>query len=278
MVLYHLEIAEFARSLQSANGLRHGDYHRYRRFCTRKIHRIRSDLKLLNGRNRFKKAVMPDKINSSRYIELLVVYVERAWSHGLTLKSEHAVSERSGKSRLRHAFIKKFRRAAHWADQLVELVKAHGDKRTLIESEAYSAWIHGLSLTESGFYEKALQMLAVSEQKYTELIKSSLDSVFPNASRGYKHRISDLEPIQRICKYKLRLGAMTAVSAAPREHMEEEEYESANEGGVGEFSSDSEYIDSDVDMSPSHAKRGPVSGSESAGLLGKLGGWWNRSN
>jgi len=274
MVLFNLEIAEFTRSLQSANGLRHGDYNRYRRFCTRKIHRIRSDLKLLNGRNRFKKAVIPDKINSSRYIELLVVYVERAWAHGLTLKSEHAVSDRSGKSRLRHAFIKKFRRAAHWADQLVELVKQHADQRTLLESEAYAAWIHGLSLTESGFYEKALQMLCASEQKYVELIKSSLDSVFPNVSRGYKHRIADIEPIQRVCKYKLRVGAITAASTAPKESMEEEEYESANEGGVGDFSSDGEYIDSDVDMSPKRAAAGP----ESSGLLGKIGGWWSRSN
>lgn len=219
---------------------------------------------------------MPDKINSSRYIELLVVYVERAWAHGLTLKSEHAVSERGGKSRVRHAYIKKFRRAAHWADQLVESVKLHCDQRTFLESEAYSAWIHGLSLTESGFYEKALIMLAVAEQKYNELIKSSLDSVFPNASRGYKHRIADLEPIQRVCKYKLRLGAMTAATAAPKQAMEEEEYESANEGGVGDFSSDGEYIDSDVDMSPTYVKR--AAATESSGLLGKIGGWWNRSN
>jgi signal recognition particle subunit SRP68 len=271
MVLFNFDIAEFTRSLQSANGLRHGDYHRYRRFCSRKIHRIRSDLKLLNGRNRFKKAVMPEKINSSRYIELLVVYVERAWSHGLTLKSEYSVAEKGGKSRLRHAFIKKFRRAVYWVDQLVEMSRTHCDKRTILESEAYSAWIHGLSLTECGLFDRALQMIAVSEEKYTELIKTSLDSVFPNASRGYKHRIADLEPIERVCKYKLRLGAI----AKPAE--QEEEYESANEGGVGDFSSDGEYVDSDVDMSPTYLKRDGDKES-SGGLLGKIGGWWNRSN
>lgn len=272
MVLLNFEIAEFTRSLQSANGLRHGDYHRYRRFCSRKLHRIRSDLKILNGRNRFKKAVMPDKINSSRYIELFVVFVERAWAHGLTLKSEYSVSEKTGKSRLRHAFIKKFRRAVYWVDQLVELTKAHCDQRTIMEAEAYSAWIYGLSLVESGFFEDALRMISVSEEKYTELIKTSLDSVFPNASRGYKHRLADLEPIQRICKYKLRLGAIAVTKPA----QEEEEYESANEGGVGDFSSDGEYVDSDVDMSPTYAKR--VAEKESSGLLGKIGGWWNRSN
>ena len=274
-MLFNLEIAEFTRSIQSANGLRHGDYHRYRRYCTRKIHRIRSDLKLLNGRNRFKKATIPDKINSSRFIELLVVYVERAWAHGITLKSEHAVSDRAGKSRLRHAFIKKFRRAAYWADQLVELTRLHCDQRTVQESEAYAAWISGLSLTESGVYEKAIQTLEVAEHKYNDLIKTSLDSVFPNASRGYKHRIADLEPILRVCKYKLRLGALAATTTtAPAEEMEEEEYESANE--MGDFSSDGEYVDSDVDMSPTYSKR--VTAGETGGLLGKIGGWWNRSN
>ena len=277
MVLFNFEIAEFTRSLQSSNGLRHGDYHRYRRFCARKLHRIRSDLKLLNGRNRFKKAVMPERINSSRYIELLVVYVERAWAHGLTLKSEHSVCERGGKSRLRHAFIKKFRRAAYWVDQLVEVSKLHCDDRTQKEVEAYRAWIHGLSLTESGLYEKALLTLTFAETKYTDLIKTSLDSVFPNASRGYKHRIADLEPIQRVCKYKLRLGAISASAEGPKQEAQEEEYESANEGGVGEFSSDGEYVDSDVDMSPTYSKR-MTNNEQSGGLLGKIGGWWNRSN
>lgn len=270
---FNLEIAEFTRSMQSQNGLRHGDYHRYRHFCTRKLHRLRSSLKIPNGRHRFKKAVFPESINSVRFLQVLAVQAERAWAHALTLKSEFAIGEAKALGRVRHRYIRKFYKAARTAGELLDLARKSCDVQTVLEAEAYFHWLHGLALTEDGEYEKAMESLTVSAAAYTELSKSSLDVIFPTASRAYKHRIADMEPIMRVCRYKLRLS-----QAAQPEMMDEvsprsaapEDFESANEMSEADFSSDSDMADED------DAAFKPVEGKP-ATLLGKIGGWWNKN-
>lgn len=37
-----LKIHEVAKDCQNRNGLRHGDYHKYRQYCTRRLKRVRS--------------------------------------------------------------------------------------------------------------------------------------------------------------------------------------------------------------------------------------------
>jgi len=272
---FNLEIAEFTRNLQSQNGLRHGDYHRYRRFCTRKLHRLRSSLKIQNGRHRFKKTPIPDDISSVRFVELLVVNAERSWAHAVTLKSEYALGESDSRGKIRHRFIKKFYRAVFWAAQLVELANRACDEQTIFEAEAYHLWLSGLALTEGRKYEEAMAKIHQATDKYTELTKQSLDVIFPNGSKAYKHRISDLEPVMRVCKYKLRLGF--GVEAAPMQETSPRsagsDFESVYEMSEGEAdfsSSESEMDDDDFPTSPGNKK-------PAGGLLGKIGGWWNKN-
>ena len=272
----NLDIAEYTRNLQSQNGLRHGDYHRYRHFCTRKLHRLRSSLKIPNGRHRFKKVPLPDTIHSQRFIELLVIQAERAWAHGLTLKSEFALNNGESRGKIRHRYIHKFRRAVYWSSELLSLVKKSCDSQTILEAEAYNLWLDGLALTECGKYEQALEKMDQAETKYTELIKQSLDVIVPNASKAYRHRISDLEPIARVCKYKLRIGMGVAVShetttdASAKDEFESVYDMSENEGEIDFGSSGSDMED---DESMLASKRKP---ENKTGLLGKIGGWWNK--
>lgn len=37
-----LKVHEIAKDAQNRNGLRHGDYHQYRQYCTRRLKRVRS--------------------------------------------------------------------------------------------------------------------------------------------------------------------------------------------------------------------------------------------
>lgn len=37
-----LKLHEVAKDCQNQNGLRHGDYHQYRQYCTRRLKRVRS--------------------------------------------------------------------------------------------------------------------------------------------------------------------------------------------------------------------------------------------
>lgn len=281
MMKLNLDIAEFTRNLQSHNGLRHSDYHRYRRFCTRKLHRLRSSLKIPNGRHRFRKATFPDKIESARYLQILILQAERAWAHGITLKSEFSLGESKGLGRLRHRFIRKFFRAARAAKDAVTLAEKYCDVQTVLEARSYYMWMSGLSLTESGQYESALKVLAECAAGYNELVKQSLDVVIPGASKAYRHRITDLEPVERVCKYKLRLMQPSHVQqkvdeSSPKSGDDfESVYEMSDEGeGEVEFSSEDSENEEQEDikmLSPRNSK--PQNQKE--GLLGKIGGWWS---
>ena len=278
----NLDIAEFTRNLQSQNGLRHADYHRYRRFCTRKLHRLRTSLKIPNGRHRFKKAIFPETIVSARFLQILILQAERAWAHAITLKSEFSMGEAKGLGRIRHRYIRKFYRAARASRDALALAERFCDDQTVKEAKAYHSWLSALALTEGGQYESALKILAECTAEYNGLIKNSLDVVLPGASKAYRHRITDLEPVERVCKYKLRLSqplqAQRAEEASPRSGGDDFEsvYEMSDEGeGEIEFgSSDSELEDEDDVrvFSPRNAKSVE---QQKEGILGKIGGWWS---
>jgi hypothetical protein len=213
---------------------------------------------------------LPEKITSVRLVQLVVLLAERAWAYGLTLKSEFAVGSSTARGLIRHRYIKKFKKAAKYAAELISLAEECCDERTLLEARAYAAWLSALALTESGLYEKALAQIGESIELYTELGRTSLDSLFPSASKAFRHRVTDLEPIERVCRYKMRLGQ---VAAAPAKDDEEDGFESANdlsEGGEGEvdFSDDESVMMDDEEEIRL--------GDQSAGLLGKLGGWWSK--
>ena len=44
---YSLNTLLLVKSAQNQNGLRHGDYGRYHRYCVRKMHRLRKTLKFM---------------------------------------------------------------------------------------------------------------------------------------------------------------------------------------------------------------------------------------
>ena len=276
---FNLDIAEFTRNLQSQNGLRHSDYHRYRRFCTRKLHRLRSSLKIPNGRHRFKKAVFPETIDSVRFLQILVLQAERAWAHGITLKSEYSMGEAKAPGRIRHRYMRKYFRAARASKEAKHLAERFCDEQTVLEASAYHLWLLALALTENGQYEEALTAITECASNYDELVKQSLDVILPGSSKAFRHRITDLEPIERVCKYKLRLTQPVITErmdeTSPKSGDDfESVYEMSDEGeGEVDFSSsDSSADDDDILIeSPRNAK----SQGEKAGLLGKLGGWWS---
>jgi len=272
---FNLEISEFTRNSQSTNGLRHGDYHRYRHYCTDKIRRVRSSLGMVNGRHKFKKPELPTKINSVRYVQIYVMEAERAWAYALTLKSEYALGESNAPGRLQRRYLGKFRRAVNAAEQALALARSCCDSRTVLEAEAYNAWLSALLFTETGKYQNALDHIEIATEKYTELAKTSLDVIFPNASKAYKHRISDMEPMSRVCKYKLRLSqaaAETQGDASPTRSADD--FESVVDMSEGEVEfSDSELSEME-DGEPS-SPRSPT--KQGTGLLSKIGGWWTKA-
>lgn len=82
-------------NLQRQHGLRHDDHERYRRYCARRIQRIRRALKFTNGKKTFKKRVMTaDAVTDERHIHILIFETERAWAYYMQLKVESEEVER----------------------------------------------------------------------------------------------------------------------------------------------------------------------------------------
>lgn len=82
------------KEAQQQHGLRHGDYQRYRGYCSRRVRRLRKVLKLPQGdRRHYKKrdvtsSHLEDPKADVRYLEICVVLAERAWSYAMQLRQE----------------------------------------------------------------------------------------------------------------------------------------------------------------------------------------------
>lgn len=237
---------------------------------------MKAALKIPSGRHRYKAVPIPDDINTVKFVQLLVVQAERAWAYAITLKGEHALGEARAPGRIRHRYIHKFHRAAYWSKKLLELAQRCCDDRTQLECEAYHFWLSGLAHTEAGDYQGAMKLIDASVEKYNELVKGSLDSIFPGAAKAYRHRITDLDPVMRVCKYKSRVGIVPQkqAEAEPGSPKSIADFESAH-GMSDEGEGEVEFSDSDMSEDDEAAKdqKKTILGA----VAGKIGGWWSKS-
>ena len=67
-----LDLFDLIKSAQGQHGLRHGDYGRYRAYCSRRLHRLRRTLKCTHGsKNRYvKKKLEPTSVRAVSYTHL----------------------------------------------------------------------------------------------------------------------------------------------------------------------------------------------------------------
>lgn len=78
---------------QQQHGLRHGDYQRYRGYCTRRVRRLRKVLKIPQGDKRhFKKRdVTSNNLNGKnadeRYLHIVLMLAERTWAYAMQVQS-----------------------------------------------------------------------------------------------------------------------------------------------------------------------------------------------
>lgn len=110
------------KEAQQQHGLRHGDYQRYRGYCTRRIRRLRKALKFPQGDKRhFKRrditiGQLTGKRADERFIHIPLISAERAWAYAMQLKQESNTEQRK-----RFHLVSKLRKACSYALQLQEL-------------------------------------------------------------------------------------------------------------------------------------------------------------
>ncbi|KAH6942089.1 hypothetical protein HPB50_000664 [Hyalomma asiaticum] len=175
-------VLQIIKDAQQKHGLRHGDYQRYRGYCSRRLRRLRKSLHFLQGnKHRYQGREVTEELlvgGDARYLLMIVVQCERAWAHAMQLRQEANTEPRK-----RFHLFGRLRKAVKHAQALEVLCTASTrcDARCKLEAQAYCAYLEGTLHTE-------LQQ--------------------------WKQRVDELSPSLRYCAYNI--GDETAISDLKR--------------------------------------------------------------
>lgn len=199
--VFTIEVLRLIRDAQQQHGLRHGDYQRYRSYCSRRLARLRKVLKLQQGEKRHfkKKDVTVDHLTGvnadERFIHVPLMMAERAWSFAMQLRQEANTEPRK-----KFHLVNRLKKACFYALKLQELCNSIAcDVRSKLEAEAYVAWMHGTLHFELGLWKKAAENLKKAQVVYENLITALPD----DEQSIYKARVDELSPSLRYCSYNI---------------------------------------------------------------------------
>ncbi|KAH0953074.1 hypothetical protein HN011_002306 [Eciton burchellii] len=195
--VYSLEILRIIKEAQQQHGLRHGDYQRYRGYCSRRLRRLRKVLKVPQGdRRHFKKRdITSVMVSEDKFLQVPLMMAERAWSYAMQLRQE-------SNTELRKKFhlISRLKKAATYSSQLQDLIESvNCDARTKLEAQAYVAWMNGSLQFELQLWKQAMENLQKAQVVY-----GNLASALPEMEQiVYKARVEELAPSLRYCAYNI---------------------------------------------------------------------------
>lgn len=198
---FPLKVFSILKAQQSQNGLRHNDHLRYRQYCSRRLRRLYNTLKFKHGRGRYKSAPFPPDFEDARFLEVPLVNAERAWSYGVQLKSDNATAAQINLQWRQHS-IRRLAKALKWAQFLESVCKIHGDQRTQLEAEAYTALMSGTLLLEKEEFKEALAEFMRCRKVLDHLSLASEQE----EAKIFKEKLQELAPMIRECKYNLNIG------------------------------------------------------------------------
>ncbi|CAL1278923.1 unnamed protein product [Larinioides sclopetarius] len=194
---FTLEILHIIKEAQQQHGLRHGDYQRYRSYCSRKLRRIRKSLHFIQAsKHRFQgKKMTEETLTDVRFLYIPLMMAERAWGYAMQLKQEANTEPRK-----RFHLVARLRKASKIANELETLCESTKcDARTKLEAQAYAAWIKGSLYFENQEWQKAMEFFRVSQTIYEKLSEAlNEDEVIL-----YKQRVEELVPNIRYCAYNI---------------------------------------------------------------------------
>ena len=153
-------------------------------------------------------------------LQLLLFQAERAWSYAQELLSLAALPENASKaSALRHNATGRFRRAVHWATQLLSQCQVlHGAGRlgaeNLLEMTAYTLVLNGRFLRYRDEFEDALVQLCVARGILDKLAESA-DTSRDQALATYFG--DEIGPEIRYCAHELGRAKAYDVDSIVRE-------------------------------------------------------------
>ncbi|KAI8465561.1 MAG: hypothetical protein J3K34DRAFT_525289 [Monoraphidium minutum] len=204
-----LNLLQTIRAAQTQNGLKHGDYGRYRLYCARRLRSLYKALKFTHGKGRYQKRKLEaSMITDARWLLIPLVSAERAWAQAMEIKKDN---EDRPLVHRRHHSIRRLTKASAWAADLARFAAGVCDTRSALEAEAYSAWMAGNVLLEKeSDWARALGHFTRAKKLFGELAKvGDLDSQGLCGAM-----VEEIEPSVRFCDYQIKRGGGTAPDAA----------------------------------------------------------------
>jgi len=198
-----VEILPVIKEAQQSHGLRHGDYQRYRQYCTRRLKRVRNSVHFkLGTRHGFKnKKITEENATDSRFLYILLVQAERCWSSAMELKLRANTEPRK-----KFHMIRKLAKASKYADDLNKLCEMERvDARTKLEAQAYSYWMTANLKFEVQDWQTAITLYTSARSIYEKLSSAFLDDSLKTL---YLQRVDEIGPNIRYCAYNLGQGGM----------------------------------------------------------------------
>ncbi|XP_066237358.1 signal recognition particle subunit SRP68 isoform X2 [Saccopteryx leptura] len=199
-----LEILQIIKESQQQHGLRHGDFQRYRGYCSRRQRRLRKTLNFKMG-NRHKftgKKVTEDLLTDNRYLLLVLMDAERAWSYAMQLKQEANTEPRK-----RFHLLSRLRKAVKHAEELEHLCESNRvDAKTKLEAQAYTAYLSGMLRFEHQEWKAAIEAFNKCKTIYEKLASAFTEEL----AVLYHQRVEEISPNIRYCAYNI--GDQSAIN------------------------------------------------------------------
>uniref|UniRef100_A0A8B9KSF4 Signal recognition particle subunit SRP68 n=1 Tax=Astyanax mexicanus TaxID=7994 RepID=A0A8B9KSF4_ASTMX len=192
-----LSVLQIIKDSQQQHGLRHGDYQRYRGYCSRRLRRLRKTLGFRMG-NRHKftgKKVTVEMVSDNRYLLLVVMEAERAWSYAMQLKQEANTEPRK-----RFHLMARLRKAAKHGEHLEKLCESQRvDAKTKLEAQAYTAYLTGMVQFELQEWKAAMEAFNKCKTIYEKLASAFTEE----QAVLYHQRVEEISPNIRYCAYNI---------------------------------------------------------------------------
>lgn len=199
-----LQILSDITAAQAAHGLKHSDHLRYRRYCTRRLSRIRATTKSSSkdSSHRYNsKPLSPEHIlDNPRALCIPLVLSERNWAFAMDRKRDQP----AGPFRARKVVIAKLGRAVKHAEELSDLCRKVADEHTVLEAEAYSKSMAAALALEREQWGVALRAYEIVHKIYTGMAGVRAGT---SGATLFEKRLEEIDQGIRFCKYNISRSA-----------------------------------------------------------------------
>eukprot|EP01129_Flabellula_baltica_P015626 TRINITY_DN8024_c0_g1_i1.p1 TRINITY_DN8024_c0_g1~~TRINITY_DN8024_c0_g1_i1.p1 ORF type:complete len:556 (+),score=133.77 TRINITY_DN8024_c0_g1_i1:28-1668(+) len=191
---FSLDLLSTIKNAQVRHGLLQSDFLRYRKYCSNRVSRLRHGLGITHGKKKYaKRNFTSDVVDDARYLELLLMYAERAWALATALEDEF------DNPRAKFHRDRRMAKAIKWAKKLLSFCQDVGDKRAIIEATSYYNWLVGTKKMQFEQWEEAYPHFIIARYVYEEI----KDTGTLDQQQLCRERVEEMFPLIRFCLYNL---------------------------------------------------------------------------